>query len=101
MIDVHCHLQFKAFENDYDNVIKDAFVAGVTTIINTGTQISSSQKAVEFAENYEKLYAIVGVHPHHADKIQRDPYVVEASENKQKDRHKTVDENFWLKELEK
>src|SRR6266480_4883253 len=80
MIDVHCHLQFKAFENDYDAVIKDAFANGVTTIINTGTQLSSSRNAIDFAQKYENLYAIVGVHPHHADKIQHHPEVVEESE---------------------
>ena len=80
MIDVHCHLQFKAFENDYDEVIKDAFDAGITAIINTGTQLSSSLKAIEFAQKHEQLYAIVGVHPHHADKIQSNPDVIEETE---------------------
>lgn len=70
MIDVHCHLNFHSFNKDYDKVIKDAFEAGVTTIINVGTQIDSSQKAVELAQKYDNLYAIVGVHPHHADKIE-------------------------------
>jgi TatD DNase family protein len=68
MIDVHCHLQFEAFETDYDQIIKDAFDAGITKIINVGTRIESSLKAVEFAEKYDNLFAIVGVHPHHADK---------------------------------
>jgi TatD DNase family protein len=102
MIDVHCHLQFKAFENDYDAVIKDAFDAGLTAIINTGTQLSSSRNAVEFAERYENLFAIVGVHPHHADKIKTDPEIVEATEGKQKKtKVKPVGEDYWLKELEK
>ena len=102
MIDVHCHLQFKAFENDYDFVIKDAFDSGITTIINTGTQLSSSRKAVEFAEKYEKLYAIVGVHPHHADKIQDNPEFVEASEGAQTtEKPKQISPDYWLQELEK
>ena len=79
MIDVHCHLNFKSFDKDVDAVIKRAQEKGVTTIINVGTQISSSKKAVELSEKYENLYAIVGVHPHHADK---------------------PDDN-WLEELEK
>ena len=70
MIDVHCHLNFHAFEKDCDEVIKRAFEAGVTEIINVGTKIDSSEKAVELAKNRENLYAIVGVHPHHADKTQ-------------------------------
>ncbi len=68
MIDTHCHLNFNAFKDDYDEVIKRAFEAGVTKIINVGTKIDSSQKAVELAEKYENLHAIVGIHPHHADK---------------------------------
>lgn len=102
MIDVHCHLQFKAFENDYDTAIKDAFAAGVTKIINTGTQLSSSRRAVEFAEQYENLYAIVGVHPHHADKIWTNPEVVEDTEGTQdvKKEPKKVNRDYWLHELE-
>lgn len=71
MIDVHCHLNFKSFIDDFDSVIKQAKQDGVDTIINVGTQISSSQRAVELANQYENLYAIVGVHPHHADKVTR------------------------------
>lgn len=69
MIDVHTHLQFHSFEKDYDEVIKRAFEKGLDKIINTGTSLESSTKAVELAEKYENLYAIVGIHPHHADKV--------------------------------
>ncbi len=71
MIDVHCHLNFHSFEKDYDAVIKSAFEAGVTKIINVGTKIDSSEKAVELAKEYENLFAIVGIHPHHVDKIEK------------------------------
>jgi TatD DNase family protein len=112
MIDVHCHLQFKAFEDDYDAVINAAFNEGITKIINTGTQLSSSQKAVAFADRYNNLYAIIGVHPHHADKIQTHPGIVERTEQTTADPepsaasftnipNATEDKNFWLKELEK
>ncbi len=69
MIDVHCHLNFKSFEDDIDDVIKRAKNAGLEVIINTGTSIESSRKAVELAQKYDFLYAIVGIHPHHADKL--------------------------------
>jgi|SRR3989344_4036158 len=69
MIDVHCHLNFHSFEKDCDEIIKSAFKAGVTKIINVGTKIDSSEIAVELAQKYENLYAIVGVHPHHSDKV--------------------------------
>lgn len=69
MIDAHAHLNFKAFEKDVDAVVKNAFENGVTKIINVGTKIDSSQKAVELTQKYENLYASVGIHPHHADKL--------------------------------
>lgn len=72
MTDAHCHLNFHSFEEDYDDAIKRAHEAGVTTIINTGTQISSSSWAVDLAQKYDNLYAIVGIHPHHADKVTDD-----------------------------
>ena len=71
MIDAHCHLNFHSFEKDYDEVIKNALKAGVTKIINVGTKIDSSEKAVKLAQKYENLYAIIGVHPHHADKLKQ------------------------------
>lgn len=70
MIDVHCHLNFHAFEKDADAVIKKAFADGVNKIINVGTSIESSEKAIELAKKYDNLYAIVGIHPHHSDKLE-------------------------------
>lgn len=76
MIDAHCHLNFKVFENDLNLVIKNAFDAGVDKIINVGSSLESSKRAVELAEKYDPpaggLYAAVGVHPHHADKVEPD-----------------------------
>lgn len=70
MIDVHCHLNFHAFADDFDELIHKAKEKGISKIINVGTKIDSSEKAVDLAQKYEDLYAIVGVHPHHADKIE-------------------------------
>ena len=69
MVDAHCHLNFQAFDTDFEETIKRATQQGVEIIVNASTSIESSQKAVELAQKYENLYAIVGVHPHHADKV--------------------------------
>jgi TatD DNase family protein len=69
MIDAHCHLNFIAFEKDYDETIKRATDAGVEIMIVTGTSVESSQKAVALSQKYGNIYAIVGVHPHHSDKV--------------------------------
>lgn len=88
MVDVHCHLNFHAFEKDVDQVIKEAFEAGVKAIVNVGTKLDSSEKAVELAKRHENLYAIVGIHPHHADKL--DPSSFRSS-----------GQGGWIKDLEK
>lgn len=72
MVDAHCHLNFKAFENDLDDVIKEAEKAGVNNMVIVGSSLDSSRKAVEIAEKYDNIYASVGIHPHHADKLDFD-----------------------------
>jgi TatD DNase family protein len=66
MIDTHCHLNFPDFDKDLNKVIKRAEEKDVTKIINTGTNIESSKKAVELSRRFENLYAIIGIHPHEA-----------------------------------
>jgi TatD DNase family protein len=63
-IDIHSHTNFKAFEEDRDAVIRRALDAGVA-VINVGTQIDTSRFAVEMANKYDGVYAIIGLHPIH------------------------------------
>jgi TatD DNase family protein len=64
-IDIHSHVNFKAFDEDRDEVIKRALEAD-TWVINVGTQLDTSKKAVEMAHQYgEGVYAIIGLHPIH------------------------------------
>lgn len=64
-IDIHSHVNFKAFDEDRDEVIKRA-LDNDTWVINVGTQADTSKKAVEMANQYkEGVYAIVGLHPIH------------------------------------
>ena len=64
-IDIHSHVNFKAFDEDRDEVIRRA-LENNTWVINVGTQIDTSRKAVEIANQYEEgVYAIIGLHPIH------------------------------------
>lgn len=64
-IDIHSHVNFKAFDSDRDEVIKRA-LENNTWVINVGTQLDTSRKAVEIANQYpEGVYAIIGLHPIH------------------------------------
>ena len=59
MIDTHAHLD--ALDEDPAEVVARAREAGVTRILTVGTA-----QAVELAERFDDVYAIVGVHPHEA-----------------------------------
>lgn len=65
MFDTHCHLNFKAFDESVDEVIKDAKNVGVQYITIPGTDITSSQKAIAITEKHTGIFAAVGIHPHH------------------------------------
>jgi len=71
LIDTHCHLDFPEFDSDRDEVIKRAKEQSVDYIINIGSSLKGSQKAVELAQKYESIYATVGIHPHEADKFDK------------------------------
>jgi TatD DNase family protein len=64
-IDIHSHVNFSAFDPDRDEVIKRA-LKNDTWVINVGTQVDTSKKAIEIAHKYpEGVYAIIGLHPIH------------------------------------
>ena len=68
LIDAHTHVQFAAYNEDRESVIKRALAAGIW-MVNVGTQLGTSKEAVALAEKYpEGIYATVGLHPIHTDK---------------------------------
>jgi len=66
LVDSHAHLSFPQFDADREEVIRRARQAGVAAIIEVGADLESSRAAVALAEQYEWIYATVGIHPHDA-----------------------------------
>jgi len=69
LVDTHAHLDFSQFDADRPSVIERAKATGVAAILNVGADLPSSQRAVALAEEYDCIYAAVGVHPHDAKKL--------------------------------
>jgi TatD DNase family protein len=68
-IDSHCHIDGEAFDEDRDEVVRRAKEAGVAAMLVVGTgnpHDGEIAKAVRVAEQYENVFASVGVHPHDA-----------------------------------
>ena len=59
-------MDYPDFAPDFDDVLQRANEAGVTRIITIGTSIESSRRAIELAEKYPKIFAVIGVHPTYA-----------------------------------
>ncbi len=63
LIDTHSHLNFKAFDDDRDEIIKKA-LANEVWLINASSNYKTSKLAVEIARQYEAgVFASVGLHP--------------------------------------
>jgi len=81
LIDTHAHLNFNAFKNDVDEVVKRSLDNNVW-MINIGTNYETSKKAVEITERYPGgVFAAVGLHPIHLEtglvKIKNDKEEIE------------------------
>lgn len=66
--DSHAHLNFNSFQNDGQKIINSCLQEKIW-LVNVGSQFSTSQKAVEIAEQYQEgVWAAVGLHPADAEK---------------------------------
>ncbi len=61
-LDTHAHLNLSAFSADVDAVAQKCSESEVG-VINIGTKLATSLRAVELAARYADMYAIVGLHP--------------------------------------
>lgn len=59
----HAHYNDEKFDEDRDEIIKQVYDAGVTSLVNAGYSIESSKQAIELAEKYSFIYATCGVSP--------------------------------------
>ena len=65
LIDTHAHLNFAAYKDDLDEVV-GRIQQEEMKVINVGSQLSTSQRAIELAEKYStNFYVAIGLHPIH------------------------------------
>ena len=61
--DTHAHLDDDVFAADLPQLLERASAAGITRINCIGTDLVSSARAIELAEKYSGVFAVVGWHP--------------------------------------
>lgn len=84
--DTHAHIHDDEHGRSVDEFINLAHEKNVRRIITIGINYNDSIKAVETAEQYDNIYAAVGMHPEYADKYIRErdyePFLKLASSKK-------------------
>ena len=73
--DSHAHYNDEKFNNDRDNLIKDIYNEKITKIINAGYSLESSKTAIEIAEKYDFMNAIVGISPNDIQNFQENDLI--------------------------
>ena len=75
LIDSHAHLDNEQFNEDREEVL-NRIKESLDFAVNIGYDLASSKKSVEFAKNYDFIYAVVGVHPddigEYSDEVERE-----------------------------
>lgn len=66
-IDTHAHVNFAAFKDDADEVIRRS-LDNNTWMILVGSELKTSNRALNYANKYERgVYAAIGLHPVHLE----------------------------------
>lgn len=82
-VDTHCHLNIivnkkpdQMLEEEHfiaiNDLVKQAFDAGVTKILNVGTSLPESINSIQIAQRFESVYATIGIHPCDANELTLD-----------------------------
>jgi len=74
LIDSHAHLNMPEFDKDRNEVIQRAHDNGIDYILTVGIDIKACLQAISLSEEFECIYAIVGIHPHNAKDIDEGTY---------------------------
>ena len=106
LFDSHSHYNDEKFDIDRDEIIKETLNSGVSNFIVSGYNVESSKKAIEIAEKYEGIYAIVGISPNDVEEIKTDEdikkYVSEIEKLAKSDKIVAIGEigldYYWNKE---
>lgn len=67
IFDSHAHYDSEAFDDDRKELLGTLQSQGVVGIVNCGSDMASSLRSLELADEFDFIYAACGVHPHEAE----------------------------------
>lgn len=83
-IDTHAHLNDDRLINNVEQIIERAKAQKVNKIVCVGSNLKESKTAVKLAQQFDNVYATVGVHPHHCLEfnVEMENLILSAKNNK-------------------
>ncbi len=104
MIDVHCHLEQKEFENDLDKVIQDCKKSGLEALVTSCANPADLEKTLKIASMYpDFIFPCLGLHPEYIKEL-KEKEVSDYLEKIKESRNRIVAigeiglDFFWVKE---
>ncbi|AFM39152.1 hydrolase, TatD family [Desulfosporosinus acidiphilus SJ4] len=67
--DTHAHLDDESYQEDFQDVLERIKSSGISRVTNVGYDFSSSKRSVQLAQDYDFIYAAIGIHPHNAEEV--------------------------------
>lgn len=74
IFETHAHYDDEKFEEDRDELLKSLQEKGIGYVVNVGASLFSTKASLELAEQYEYVYAAVGVHPNETEELNEENF---------------------------
>ena len=68
IIDSHCHLNMKEFNDDLDLVINKAYQKNISGMLTISTKTEEVNSVIEISNKYNNIWYSIGIHPHNVNK---------------------------------
>ena len=74
IFETHAHYDDECYDADRRELIGKLLATDISFITNIGADIETSRKSIKLAEEFERVLAVVGVHPDDIDCLEKLPY---------------------------
>lgn len=72
--DTHAHIDDPTYAEDFQEVLLRIQSAQISRVTNVGYDLPSSERSVKLTEDYNFIYAAIGIHPHNAQDVTADTW---------------------------
>ena len=72
--ETHAHYDDKKFDEDRNEILNSLKENNIKYVVNVGADMKSSYDSIKLSQEYDFIYASVGVHPHEARNMKEEDY---------------------------